>query len=172
MGQKYPTATSILGKLISMIVAEHGNVKSAHETGKLFMRIRRAGISPEMSDAEIEAELFRLMDTGDFGPEEEPPPEAPVAVPDGPWHETVRSELERTGATFEQEWELSQEVISRRALTFEPTDDEGIMMVVDRKRRRELFRVRLEDILPALEKLPDGAGAHNVIAELRKVSVD
>ncbi len=172
MGQKYPTATSILGKLIAMIVAEHGNVKSAHQTSKLFMRIRRAGISPEMSDAEIEAELFRMMDTGNFGPEEEAPPEAPVAVPDGPWHEEVRIEFERVGATFEQEWELSHETITRRALTFDPTDDEGVMMVVDCKRRRELFRVKLEDILPALHKLPDGAGTHNAIAELRKVAVE
>jgi hypothetical protein len=172
--RKYPTATSILGKLISMILAEHGDVQSARETSRLFTCIRRAGITPDMSDEEIEAELFRLIDSGQFGPDEADGAGAPRAAPavaDAPWQEEVREELERTGAVFEQRWELSNEVLTRRALTFEPTDAEGVLTVMAVKSREQLFQVRLEDVLPALRTLPGGVGTHAVIAELRKRSI-
>jgi len=177
MGSKYPTSTSILGKLISLIVAKHGNVKSVHQTGRLFMRLRQLAITPDLPSHKIEGALDRLVKSGEFGPvgsESTAPEVSPSTremVADRLWHEEVRAELDRIGATYEKKWELSGEIIQRPALTFEPTDLEGVMEVFDLKRRQELFNIGLADILPALRRVPDGLGTHAVIAELRKSAV-
>jgi hypothetical protein len=177
MSGKYPTSTSILGKLISLIVAKHGNVRSVHQTGRLFMRLRQLAITPDLPSHKIEAALERLVKSGEFGAVGSESTEADVApstlemTADRLWHDEVRAQLERIGATYEKKWELSGEIIQRPALTFEPTDLEGVMEVFDLKRRQELFNIRLEDILPALRRVPDGLGTHAVIAELRKSAV-
>ncbi|MHC4916701.1 MAG: hypothetical protein ACYTGB_14540 [Planctomycetota bacterium] len=174
--KKYPTTTSILGKLVSMIVAKHGNVQGPKETSRLFMLIRRFGLRPDMDDDQIEAELSRMLEAGRFDPPEgEGEQEEAVAsqvIADAGWLSNVSSELERVGAVYDQHWELSGETITIRSLTFDPTDEEGVMTVMHRKRRESLFRIKLEDVLPALRAMPDGLGTHGVISELRKHAVE
>ena len=174
--KKYPTTTSILGKLVSMIVAKQGDVQGPKETSRLFMLIRRFGLRPDMDDDQIEAELTRMMEAGKFErPEGEDQDEEAVAsqvVADAGWLSNVSSELERVGAVYDQHWELSGETITLRSLTFDPTEEEGVMTVMHRKRREKLFRIRLEDILPALRAMPDGLGTHAVTRELRDHAVE
>ncbi len=172
--KRYPTTTSILGKLVSMIVAKHGNVQGPKETSRLFMLIRRFGLRPDMDDDQIEAELSRMLEAGRFDrPEgEEEEAVASQVVADAGWLSNVSSELERVGAVYDQQWELSGETITLRSITFDPTDEEGVMTVMHRKRRENLFRIKLEDVLPALRAMPDGLGTHAVIRELREHAVE
>lgn len=65
--KKYPTQTSILGKLIAMIVARHGNARGIKDPKKLFTRLRGLAITPDLPDAQIEEVLQKMVDAGEFG---------------------------------------------------------------------------------------------------------
>ena len=69
--KKYPTRTSILGKLIAMAVARHGSAKGVAEPTKLLTRLEGLAIMPHLPDEEIEAALRKLIDAGEFAPPQE-----------------------------------------------------------------------------------------------------
>jgi hypothetical protein len=69
--KKYPTRTSILGKLITMVFAKYGSAKGLAEDPKMLVRLDGLAITPDLPDETIEEALQRLVDSGDFVPKQD-----------------------------------------------------------------------------------------------------
>lgn len=70
MSDKYPTRTSILGKLMAMVVKKYGSAKGVAEPKEMLTKLQGLAITPKLTDGQIEAALQKLLDSGEFAPPE------------------------------------------------------------------------------------------------------
>lgn len=68
MSDKYPTRTSILGKLTAMVVKKHGSAKGVGEPREMLTQLEGLAILPTLSDQQIEEALTRMVEAGQFAP--------------------------------------------------------------------------------------------------------
>ena len=162
MGQKYATRTSILGKLISMLVARHGAPSWKMRPLEMSKELARKGIEPVLPDEEIEAALAGIVDSGELVNEES------AAGPK--WEEAVSAQLHRVGAVRQQRWELTGEMVFHRVIRIVPVEGAGEASVFDERVMRDLFNVPVDRVLPALKELPDNVGTHFVVEALRNIA--
>lgn len=64
--KRYVNESAILGKLISMLVRRYHTRDWTMGPEVMAAHLKEMGITPERSDAEIELEIERLVDSGDL----------------------------------------------------------------------------------------------------------
>lgn len=162
MGEKYTTRTSILGKLISMLVAKHGAPSWKMRPLEMSKELARKGIEPVLPDEDIEAALAGVVESGEMVGE----------APGGglKWEEAVSAQLHRTGAVRQQRWELTGETVYHRVIRIVPIEGTAEASVFDERVMRDLFNVPVEGVLPALEALPGNVGTHFVVEALKNIA--
>ncbi len=64
--KRYTNEAAILGKLISMLVRRYHTRDWTMGPQVMAAHLKEIGVTPERSDAEIELEIERLVDSGDL----------------------------------------------------------------------------------------------------------